>query len=230
MPRAILDSSPVPSPRPLKRSASIASLPTPPRTHHKRTRSRGSAAEADSDTEEGSSEEGGLDDGRLSLGSKKRRIAPKRSGQEIEEEENEFWRSGGKSTSGGRKARSHSPSTSVSPARVLYRIAHKAPVSPPPSRRQTRVHTPPPVTPKARTSRVGASRVRDLFDPVRDTPNNPFIAGSPLSPEAASSEEPHTPSPRVEVPEKPTVTYVLYVPPPPFSMSPLLMSNTLAVA
>jgi hypothetical protein len=161
--RPILDSSPIAVASPgvrqpkLKRSASTASLPTPPRTLHKRTRSRSSAWESDSDSR---SEDDPLldsDDGALLLGNKKRRMSP------------------------------------------------RAPVSPPPSRRQTTARVARPETPKQSTS---TTQVDDSSGPVRDSPNNPFLAHSPLD---GSIPEPRTPSPPAEFVEKPTITYVLYV-------------------
>jgi hypothetical protein len=229
--RAILDSSPVAIPpvRPLKRSASLASLPTPPRTYHKRSlsRSHSHAQDTDSDSSEGDGDEGeqsGADDGRLVLGSKKRRTSLQKNGQEIEEEENEFWMNNKAGTNASSKNNNkiassksqtttpRSPSSSVSPAPLLYRLTHRALVSPPPSRRQSQSqsrHISPPVTPK----RQASSRTKGS-DPIRDSPNNPFLVDTPLpvSPsDILKLESPHTPSP-MDFMEKPTITYVLYVP------------------
>lgn len=234
---AILDSSPVAIPpvRTLKRSASIASLPTPPRTHHKRTSSYSHSHSHDTDSNSSDGEhgdeagdEGGADDGRLILGSKKRRTSLQKNGQEIEEEENAFWMNSkaGSGTTASTKTKNknatlksnsqttapRSPSTSVSPAPLLHRLAHRQPVSPPPSRRKSQFqtqprHTSPPVTPKRQTSAFKGHH------PVRDSPNNPFLVDTPLSgspSDILELESPQTPSP-VDFTEKPTITYVLSV-------------------
>ncbi|EGO03162.1 hypothetical protein SERLA73DRAFT_157968 [Serpula lacrymans var. lacrymans S7.3] len=251
----ILDSSPIPIPptrppfhaakevedaaksRSLKRSASVASLPTPPRTHHKRTRSRArSSASNHSSDESGSDPDGDLgggyaarlraaatrdaagktgqsDTGSLAVGSKRRRTSKVLAGQHDEEEdENAFWtgRSGtattrakGVAATAQDASKEASQSRSPSPALLRYRV--KAPVSPPPSRRQSqapvqtqRATTPPldepplPVTPPRRLFAQTAkpallsrkkSKSREKIWPVRDSPNNPFL-------EIASSSAP----------------------------------------
>ena len=178
----ILDSSPLRAPdepsRSLKRSASVASLPTPPRTHHKRTKRQ----------------------------KQEETVAQVDETKEI----------------------SPPPFTRV-----------KAPVSPPPSRRRPLVHSSverdAPVTPPRRLRLRGSLPVVDAFKtptkskvtkilPRRDSPNNPFLAGSSerikVRSEWDSSDEEEevvgeapvrepTPTPTYE--EKPTITYVLYV-------------------
>jgi len=80
--RTILDSSPVPIPpvRTLKRSASIASLPTPPRTHRRRTSLHSSHRTDSGSSDDGNSDESGdgrePDEGRLVLGNKKCKMSP----------------------------------------------------------------------------------------------------------------------------------------------------------
>ncbi|KII84594.1 hypothetical protein PLICRDRAFT_57566 [Plicaturopsis crispa FD-325 SS-3] len=158
-----LPSSPVAIPRPLKRSASTASLPTPPRTHHKRKGRSGSQGD---DTDSASDDE--EDTGRLVVNMKKKQrtkdVLPGHN--EEEDSENEFWIG----------SRAKKPV--------------QAPVSPPPSRRQTFV-TPPP------RERKDTKRKRNM--PERDSPNNPFLGDSPLTP-------PGPKTPREE--EAPVLTYI----------------------
>ncbi|GLB41149.1 hypothetical protein LshimejAT787_0903640 [Lyophyllum shimeji] len=213
----MLDSSPVPLPpllRPLKRSASTASLPTPPRTHHKRKHADGRKRGAyDTDTDhDGSASE---NDEAL--------VAPKAHGQKhkkrktetgvaADADEEAFWMS----KSDGDVPAPTSTSTSQkqpSPApALLYRrrfagaasssSVGTAPVSPPPSNRKTAAATvvSPPRTP----------RPKRVF-PMRDSPNNPFLASPSSGAVAEDSESPSpspNPSPHTPAQERPTVTYV----------------------
>ncbi|KAG6327817.1 hypothetical protein ID866_11272, partial [Astraeus odoratus] len=181
-----LDSSPVPippvhhpdlAPRPLKRSASVASLPTPPRTQHKRSRSRTAssaskraAGDSDSGSDNASGDElpstyaartrrtksksSGDEAGQpisLALGGrghasrKKRRTTFVLPGHDEEEDiEAAFWTGREPSGAASRTERKEEgpedgkePERSPSPALLRYRV--KAPVSPPPSRRQPHV-------------------------------------------------------------------------------------------
>jgi hypothetical protein len=199
---AILDSSPVAlppiRPRALKRSASTASLPTPPRTLDKkksRSRSRHSAQDSDSESNYSQSDsDGEQQENSVVLGRKKRRTSMALKGDDEEEDENEFWT--------GRREDSRDSDGSASPALLQYRI--KAPVSPPPSLRQTTSTSEPPVTPESsRTTRLTRATRRQAF---RDSPENPFLDDSP--PSAAGSPAPRTPT---QHEEKPLVTYVLSV-------------------
>lgn len=200
----MLDSSPValPPSRPLKRSASTASLPTPPRTLDKkktRARSRHSAQDTDSESNYSQSDsDGEKEDDRVRFGRKKRRTAITLKGHDEEEHENDFWmgRSAGK-----KQQDTAADDSDASPALLRYKV--KAPVSPPPSRRQTTAPEPP-VTPQS----AGSSRIltraakRQLL--VRDSPENPFLDLSP--PSMASSPTPRRP---IQHEEKPRMTYVL---------------------
>ncbi|KAJ6507918.1 hypothetical protein C8R47DRAFT_1099983 [Mycena vitilis] len=195
----MLDSSPVPVPRPLKRSASVASLPTPPRTHHKRKRG-GSKHSRDSDEDLTATDD--EDDAKLI--------------KEAEDEES-FWRA------------KNPASTTVRDAAppLLYRRLQAAssqtqtqahgvpPVSPPPSHRKPPVkatvvtRTPiskstsstvsPPSTPPLKR-RKGAPSIE------RDSPDNPFLV-SPLGSqdEAIVNEPDSVPSSQEE---KPTMAFV----------------------
>lgn len=196
--QTILDSSPVSVPRPLKRSASVASLPTPPRTHHKRKRGRSKHSRASDDDLTATDED---DDEKLI--------------KEAEDEES-FWLA----------TNPASTSTIVknTSAPLLYRRlqaqsqtqAHGVPpVSPPPSHRKAPVkvvvapHTPtpkssstvsPPATP---TQSNGAASIS------RDSPDNPFLA-SPLGSQDEVVVNEADSVPRSQE-EKPTMAFVLYV-------------------
>ena len=200
--RAILDSSPVVlpqvRPRPLKRSASSASLPTPPRTLDKkksRSRSRHSVEDTDSESnysQSDSDEE--KEEDRVVLGRKKRRTSIALKGNDEEEDENEFWTGRGDSDD------------DASPALLQYRV--KAPVSPPPSLRQTTNVSEPPVTPESSGASLRSTRLTRAArrQALRDSPDNPFLDDSP--PSAAGNPSPRTPT---QHEEKPLVTYVLSV-------------------
>ncbi|KAI5994935.1 hypothetical protein F5J12DRAFT_746875 [Pisolithus orientalis] len=165
----VLDSSPVqlppisdfPTRRSLKRSASVASLPTPPRTRHKRSRgqirsptSRHVADESDSNSDWASSDNS-------AYATRITRVKSKSSGDEAsqpldvpvkrtalvlsshdddDEEETAFWMGGKRQD--GEKAKKESEQgepLESSPRPALLRYNFKGPVSPPPSRRQPRV-------------------------------------------------------------------------------------------
>lgn len=170
----ILDSSPIRIPsvhdtevhsRPLKRSASLASLPTPPRTHHKRSRSKAVSATSGHASEDSGSaselednlggsyvagrqssredEHSGEKEGHALIGRKKRRTADVLPAHDEEEDdENSFWtgRSGG-AVSHGRKKSSvvEDPEEDKSPSPALLKYRVREPVSPPPSRRAPQV-------------------------------------------------------------------------------------------
>jgi len=199
---SMLDSSPValPHPRPLKRSASTASLPTPPRTLDKkksraRARSKHSAQDTDSESNYSQSDsDGEKEEDRVIFGRKKRRTAMTLNGHDEEDDENEFWT--------GRSARNKQKDaggSDTSPALLQYRV--KAPVSPPPSRRQTTAPEPPVTPQSAGSSRMLTRAARRQL--LRDSPENPFLDDSPGSP--ASSPAPRTP---IQHGEKELMTYV----------------------
>lgn len=224
--------------RPLKRSASVASLPTPPRTHHKRSRSRarssvshhdsddsGSASELDDDLAGGYTERikrvktttrntntvsdnDELSEEESPERKKRRTLGVLPGHDEDEEDENAFW-TGRVAQSRGEKQEKRvaeadkKEESSPSPALLRYRV--KAPVSPPPSRRQPLIQparaasveredsstdSAVPVTPPRRLflrapspSAAGAfktptkSKATKIW-PKRDSPNNPFLVDS----------------------------------------------------
>ncbi|KAG6867216.1 hypothetical protein C0993_005592 [Termitomyces sp. T159_Od127] len=189
-----------PVPRPLKRSASVASLPTPPRTHHKRKHATRSVAGDDSDTD--------LDDTASETESEKPHNKNKKqrtsSTKSADAEEDAFWLS---------KSDGDAPATAAAPIKhlprglVYRRLAPatstssvgSAPVSPPPSNRKP-VAVSPPATPEPQRPK------RNI--PVRDSPNNPFLVSPASIVEDSTSPtpslSPHTP----KYQEQPTVTYV----------------------
>lgn len=270
----ILDSSnPLRDPgqpsRAVKRSTSVASLPTPPRTHHKRSRSRARSSVSHHDSDGNASE---LDD---DLGSgyaqrikrakmtrnnksvedddeqsedespepKRRRTLGVLPGHDEEEEdENAFWTGRGGSSRGEKQEKTvaqadKTEECSPSPAMLSYRV--KAPVSPPPSRRQPLIQparassverdapvTPPPrlllrASPPAVFKTPTKSQVTKIW-PKRDSPNNPFLVESNKKVESRSEWDSSDDerevvgealvregTPTPTYEEKPTITYVL---------------------
>ena len=208
--QAMLDSSPIvlPPARPLKRSASTASLPTPPRTLDKKKSLARSAHDSDTESNysQNESDEEEEED-RIVLGRKKRRTNKGLKGLQEDDDENAFWAARSKST---RKRESTSTADPTeerndSPTSLLERRMQMqvSPISPPPSKRR-QANTEPPITPESASSssrmltRSGARSAR------RDSPQNPFLDDSPLS--VAGSPTPRTP---ISLEEKPYVTYVL---------------------
>ena len=222
-----------PNRRALKRSASTASLPSPPRTHrkHARGRSRGSC---DSDS-----------DDNIALSSdeeeQEHRHKKRRTGETAAADEEAFWLGGAPqaTTSSKNDAGSSTSTSKAQAAPLLYRKraaqsqrTDVAPMSPPPSHRKTTTVTPkfsgatasPPRTPQTRSS---TKRARAL----RDSPDNPFLA-TPVedSDTPGLSASSANPSPSTPSYDKPTISLVLYV----FSLSVdllrLLMTHITAVA
>ncbi|KAG6819783.1 hypothetical protein H0H93_008698 [Arthromyces matolae] len=203
---AMLDSSPVAMPpvsRPLKRSASVASLPTPPRTYHKRKHAARSlrASDYETDCDDSSASEAETTERRRS---KKQRT---KSSQGEDAEEQAFWMS----KSDGDLPPTMAPTPAVNtklPSGLVYRrrlaasastsSVGSAPMSPPPSNRKPAVVAAP-VTPERRSKRLR---------PMRDSPNNPFLVSPATVVEDSASPtpslSPHTPRQQ----ERPTVTYV----------------------
>jgi len=208
--------------RPLKRSASAALLPTPPRTNRRRKngklRSLMAANEDQRGTTSSDEEEEETGEGKY----KKRRISS--APEENDDDEEAFWMAGASSSQKDKDKDSSTVDTdsdSETTTSFLSRRVQKsstmgsAPVSPPPSHRRLPgakiVSTPvlkllpvveenpspsgtsPPETPKS--SKTSA---------LKDSPNNPFLA-SPLDLDDADVS-PRTPNDTVK--ERPTITYV----------------------
>jgi hypothetical protein len=207
----------------LKRSASVASLPTPPRTHCKRSRSRVRTSVSHNDSDRSGEDQ--------SPGRKRRRtlgVLP--SHDEDEKDENAFW-TGRVGPSHGEKQEKKvvevDKTKESSPSPAMLRYCPKALVSPPPSRRQPLIQ---PARP-ASVDRESPSAFEAFKTPTkpkatkiwpkRDSPNNPFLSDSSekvkLVSEWDCSDEEEvvgeawvhegTPTPTFE--EKPTITYVL---------------------
>ncbi|KAK7033375.1 hypothetical protein R3P38DRAFT_2922337 [Favolaschia claudopus] len=187
----MLNSSPVSLPRPLKRSASVASLPTPPRTRHKRKRGGSKHSSRASSDEDLTATDDDEDDAETH----------EKLIKEAEEEES-FWLS-------TNNAQQQSPSTgkSASSAPLLYRRLQTAqsqvqvvePVSPPPSHRK----------PPARTAALAVPRTptpKSSSDALRDSPDNPFLA-SPLGSQDEVVVNESDGSPTLQE-EKPTMAFV----------------------
>ncbi|KAF8816813.1 hypothetical protein BYT27DRAFT_7229831 [Phlegmacium glaucopus] len=222
----MLDYSPValpPIPRPLKRSASTASLPTPPRSHHKHAKGK-SRGFCDSDSNEDSDVVLTSDDEMLGERYKKRRI-----GETKRVDEDGFWLGdiavNAKAEAKNEHFGSKSGTTAIvgpsQAAPLLYRRRQAqvdvALVSPPLSYRRPAIATPkalvtrkpdphtatdsPPVTPKTRSSTRRA---------LRDSPDNPFL----VTPEKHVDDTPSpsdssaNPSPHDPLKERPTIAYV----------------------
>lgn len=187
---SMLDSSPVASqsqpieiPRVLKRSASTASLPTPPRTRHKRRHGR-SLHDAEGDSGSGTASE----DEEQKHHYKKRRV----SQAQEDDDEDAFWTgqpgASSKKASSGDAIRSPSPDEdeddeTSSPVPLLFRKnrqTNSALASPPPSHRKT-TSTAPIAAPALvlRSATTASPPETPKGNPVRDSPNNPFLE-SPL--------------------------------------------------
>ncbi|KAJ7170892.1 hypothetical protein C8R43DRAFT_981452 [Mycena crocata] len=193
----MLDSSPVslpPVPRPLKRSASVASLPTPPRTHHKRKRA-------------GSKHSRASDDDLTATDDDEEKLVKEAEDEEL------FWLAANPASTSTRNA---------SPP-LLYRRLQQAqsqtqahgvpPVSPPPSHRKPPVKAA--VVPRTPTPKSASTVSPPSTPPTkrrsapaipRDSPDNPFLA-SPLGSqdEVIVNESDSLPSSHEE---KPTMAFV----------------------
>lgn len=222
----MLDSSPVSIPQirnSLKRSASTASLPTPPRTYRKRGRGR-SRGSCDSDSDDRVILDS--DEEELAGSLKKRRKTRPQKG----DDEEAFWLGDSKSNAAdgtGETGSSQNASSVTMKTRstadssppvapLLYRRLQNSGdvllASPPPShRKSTMPVSPPSIKMASATSSVDPSP--NTFSPpatpktkplLRDSPENPFLNSSPLSsaPDRASLT-------RLPFKEKKTTMYVL---------------------
>ncbi|KAK7000680.1 hypothetical protein R3P38DRAFT_3614972 [Favolaschia claudopus] len=152
----MLDSSPVSLPRPLKRSASVASLPTPPPTRHKRKRGGSKHSSRASSDEDLTSTDDDDDDAETH----------EKLIKEAEEEES-FWLS-----TNNAPQQSPSAAKSASSAPLLYRRLQTAqvvePVSPPPSHRKPPARTAALAVPRTPTPK-SASATPKPGDALRDS-------------------------------------------------------------
>ena len=211
----MLDSSPVlihhqppppaPSRRSLKRSASTASLPTPPHTANDKKRVRRELRASDSDEEDDTFVEPVA---RVLFKPKGSSTVPKTSGKAVEE--NPFW------------VAPEEGETEEPRATLLKRTSSigSAPASPPPSRTNQvppRLTTPPPSTKPVRRAETpktpGQTKREEAKTPAADSGKLPVFVDSPNNPFVTRSD-PSTPKPKPRevtpvLEEKPTVTYVL---------------------
>ncbi|KAJ4474490.1 hypothetical protein J3R30DRAFT_3509508 [Lentinula aciculospora] len=201
-------SSPVTSrsTRPLKRSASAASLPTPPRTNRRQKNRKLRSLKAVTEEERGvdavtSSDE----EGRTETTHKRRRISSIREPHEDDEET--FWMAGPSTSQKGKAKESsavESDSDSDTTTSFLSRRGQQsstvgsAPVSPPPSHRRipaAKIASVAPAlkllpvveeNPSSSCTSPPETPKSSKMSPSRDSPNNPFLA-SPLDLDTAAS-------------------------------------------
>ena len=215
----------------LKRSASVASLPTPPRTVRKRSRSRGSAYHSSDDDEADDvlpvvspnaspSHSHHVSDELGVAPHKRRRIDAVVAELNAEEDrEDAFWLAGG-------SVELQAPKQAPKPSRVPRSISKGKPPSssrrgPPTSTRrlsQSRavpassvpttwsLLSPPPTRPRRLVTPPRKRATKPM--PVRDSPNNPFLVNSSDSPGSVPSSPV---GPRTPIADKETIHYVLYV-------------------
>ncbi|KAF8589151.1 hypothetical protein K439DRAFT_1658121 [Ramaria rubella] len=191
----MLDSSPLPisPPKKLKRTASVASLPSPPPSVAP-VKKRATAQKFDSDNDSGSDEEVEEDHKGFNVVGRKLLFPPGPSKlPAVNDLDNPFLDL-------------HKPSNvreqlalgAASSPSVVHTGALVVPASPPLSRRKTfKLNIPPPRTTPPVNKR-GTCSASEL--PVLDEGDNPFLADSPPKPRRARS-------PR-ELEEQPTLTYV----------------------
>jgi hypothetical protein len=215
----------------LKRSASVASLPTPPRTVRKRSRSRGSAYHSSDDDEADDvlpvvsptaspSQSHHVSDELGIASHKRRRIDAVVAELNAEEDrEDTFWLAGA-------PAELQAPKQASKSSRVPRSISKGKPPSssrrgPPTSTRrlsQSRavpassvpttwsLLSPPPTRPRRLVTPPRKRPAKPM--PVRDSPNNPFLINSSDSPGSVPSSPI---GPRTPIGDKETIHYVLYV-------------------
>jgi hypothetical protein len=214
----------------LKRSASVASLPTPPRTVRKRSRSRGSAYHSSDDEVDDAlpvvsphfspSQSHHVPEELAVAPHKRRRIDAVVAELNAEDREDTFWL-----TDAPVEPQVPKPAPKVS--RFPRSVSKGKPPSssrrgPPTSTRrlsQSRavpassfpttwsLLSPPPTRPRRPVTPPPRKRTIKPM-PVRDSPNNPFLVNSADSPGSVPSSPI---GPRTPVPDKETIHYVLYV-------------------
>jgi len=210
----------------LKRSASVASLPTPPRTVRKRSRSRGSAYHSSDDEADDalpvvsphlSPSQSHQAPEKLSIPThKRRRIDAVVAELNAEEREDTFWLSDA-------PVQPQASQPELKTARISRPLSKGKPPSssrrgPPTSTRrlsQSRavpasalpstwsLLSPPPTRPRPPVTPPRKRPVKPM--PVRDSPNNPFLVDSSDSPGSLPSSPI---GPRTPVPDKETIYYV----------------------
>ncbi|KAI9452750.1 hypothetical protein F5148DRAFT_1289474 [Russula earlei] len=211
----------------LKRSASVASLPTPPRTVRKRSRSRGSAYHSSDDDDVDDalpvvsphlspSQNHHVSEELSAVTHKRRRIDAVVAELNAEDGEDTFWLSGAPAEPQDLKPASKSsrfprsvskgkpPSSSRrGPPTSTRRLSQSRAVPASSAPATWSLLSPPPTKPSRLVTPPRKRTVKPM--PVRDSPNNPFLVNPSDSPGSAPSSPvgPHTP-----VPDKETIYYV----------------------
>ncbi|EJD54767.1 hypothetical protein AURDEDRAFT_110259 [Auricularia subglabra TFB-10046 SS5] len=204
MQTAIMDSSPQPAPvrRPLKRSASTASLPTPP--YYAERRKRRSASQHDSDSDSDDVDELDSDQDVVERTEEDKHLTSKRLGllglSAAPPSHKRPKLSKDKTTTDSAPAedKDAEATTAAGPSKAA------APISPPRSKRQTRSATKAAevVVPRTPPPRAAKSKAVNARRPIRGSPGNPFID------DGRKVERPPPRRESEEFEEKPTVEYV----------------------
>jgi hypothetical protein len=218
-----------PNSKSLKRSASVASLPTPPRTVRKRSRSRGSAYHSSDDE---------VDDAlpvvsphfspsqshhvpeELGVGPhKRRRIDAVVAELNAEDGEDAFWftdapvetqvsKPASKASRFPRSVSKGKPPSSSrrGPPTSTRRLSQSRAVPASSAPTTWSLLSPPPTRPRRPVTPPRRRPAKPM--PVRDSPNNPFL----VNPSDSPGSVPSSPvGPRTPVTDKETIHYVLYV-------------------
>ena len=213
----------------LKRSASVASLPTPPRTVRKRSRSRGSAYHSSDDEADDAlpvvsphaspSQNHHVPEELGVVSHKRRRIDAVVAELNAEDREDTFWLSGApigpqvpkpepKSSRPPRSASKGKPPSSSRrrPPTSARRLSQSRAVPASSAPATWSLLSPPPTRPRPPVTPPRKRPAKPM--PVRDSPNNPFLVDHSDSPGSVPSSPvgPHTP-----VHDKETIHYVLFV-------------------
>jgi hypothetical protein len=230
-PHAELDSYPSrvkPPSKSLKRSASVASLPTPPRTVRKRSRSRSSAYHSSDDdvddvlpvvSPHALPSQNHVPEEPSVTSHKRRRIDAVVAELNAEDREDVFWLSGApvepQDPKPGPKSSRHLRSVSKGkppsssrrgPPTSARRLSQSRAVPASSAPATWSLLTPPPTRPRPPVTPPRKRPAKPM--PVRDSPNNPFLVGPSDSPASVPSSPV---GPRTPVHDKETIHYVLFV-------------------
>ncbi|KAI0263092.1 hypothetical protein BC834DRAFT_889064 [Gloeopeniophorella convolvens] len=216
-----------PDSKSLKRSASVASLPTPPRTVRKRSRSRSSAYLSSDDEADGvlpvvspnlsPSGSHRVPEEPVAVSHKRRRIDAVVAELNAEDGEDAFWLAGAPSQPPAPtkpKPKSSRSSRPVSKGKPPSSARRGAPTSsrrlsqsravPAPSAPSTwSLLSPPPTRPRPPVTPPRRRPAKPM--PVRDSPNNPFLVGPSDSPGSLPSSPA---GPRTPQPDRETLSYI----------------------
>ncbi len=218
----------LPNSKSLKRSASVASLPTPPRTIRKRSRSRGSAYHSSDDEVDDAlpvvSPHFSLSQSHhvpeeLSVAPHKRRRIDAVVAELNEDREDAFWLADAPEEPQGSKPASKTSRSSRSaskgkppsfsrrgPPTSTRRLSQSRAVPASSGPTTWSLLSPPPTRPRQPVTPPRKRPAKPM--PVRDSPNNPFLVNASDSPGSLPSSPV---GPRTPVPDKETIHYVLCV-------------------